>query len=260
MTQSEPLMPAERHQRILDVLRQELTIRGSRLSELLGVSEMTIRRDLDALERLGVVERIHGGAVFRQEKVVDKFHYQSSALEKPKEKQRIAQKAATMIEPEENIFIGEGITAAQMVRYVDSAMPFTIFTNNLGAVTETWGKAVELVLLSGTYDQNTHALAGPLTLELIQQVNATKVFLGADGLGLNAGLTTPNFEIAAIERGMIHQTRGSVIVLADHSKFGLVAEMVVTPIKHIDVLITDKKIPDDFQNDLESLNVQVVIV
>lgn len=260
MKNNTSLLPAERQQRILEILGEEFTIRSSNLSELLCVSEMTIRRDLDALEQKGLVERTHGGAVFRQERVAGKFHYQNSIKVNPKEKQRIAQEAASMIESNDIIYIGEGTTAAMVVRFVEPAMPFTIFTNNLGVIAEMENTTAELVVLGGTYSVTTHSLAGPLTMEMIRQVNATKVFLGADGLSLSAGLTTPNFEIAVIERSMIRHTRGQVIVMADHPKFGLVAEMSVAPLKHLDVLITNRKIPVDFQKDLDKMGVQVVIV
>ena len=254
-------LPAERQQRILEILREEFSIRSSNLSELLGVSEMTIRRDFDLLEKQGLVERTHGGAVFRQERVAGKFRYRNSIRENPEQKKRIAQKAASMIAPNDIVYIGEGTTASMVVRFVESAVPFTIFTNNLGVISEfeLANITAELVLLPGTYNPMTHALAGPLTIEMIQQVNATKVFLGADGLSLRAGLSTPDLEIAVIERSMIKQTRGQVIVMADHPKFGLVAEMSIVPLKHIDVLITNRKIPVDFQKDLDKIGVQVVI-
>jgi DeoR family fructose operon transcriptional repressor len=254
-------LPAERQQRILEILREEFSIRSSNLSELLGVSEMTIRRDFDLLEKQGLVERTHGGAVFRQERVAGNVHYRNSIRKNPEQKQRIAQKAASMITPNDIVYIGEGTTASMVIRFVEPAMPFAIFTNNLGVISEfeLVNIAAELVLLPGTYNPMTHALAGPLTIEMIQQVNATKVFLGADGLSLSAGLSTPDLEIAVIERSMIQQTRGQVIVMADHPKFGLVAEMSIAPLKHIDVLITNRKIPVDFQKDLDKMGVQVVI-
>jgi DeoR family fructose operon transcriptional repressor len=254
-------LPAERQQRILEILREEFSIRSSNLSELLGVSEMTIRRDFDLLEKQGLVERTHGGAVFRQERVAGNVHYRSSIRKNPEEKQKIAQKAASMISPNDIIYIGEGTTASMVVRFVEPAMPFSIFTNNIGVISEfeMVSIAAELVLLPGTYNPMTHALAGPLAIEMIQQVNATKVFLGADGISLSAGLSTPDLEIAVIERSMIQQTRGQVIVMANHPKFGLVAEMSIVPLKHIDILITNRKIPVDFQEDLEEMGVQVVI-
>ena len=152
------LLPAERQQRILEFLKKEFTARGSHLSELLGVSEMTIRRDLDVLEQQGLVERTHGGAVFRQERVAGKFHYQNSTEVNPREKRAIAKCAAAMIEPHDIIYIGEGVTASQVVRYVEPGMPFTIFTNNLGVISETGDMVAELILLAGRYDAATYAL------------------------------------------------------------------------------------------------------
>lgn len=254
-------LPAERQQRIIGILKKDFSTRSSTLSELLGVSEMTIRRDLDVLEQSGLVERIHGGAVFRQERVAGSFHYRNSIRENPGQKKRIAEKAASMIAPHDTVYIGEGTTASMLVRFVDPALPFTLFTNNLGVISEleTMHMAAEVVLLPGTYNPTTHALAGPLTMEMIRQVNATRVFIGADGLSIRAGVSTPDFEIAAIERSMIQQTRGQVIVMADHPKFGLVAEISIAPLKQIDVLITNRKIPSDFQKHLDKIDVQVVI-
>lgn len=259
MNKTNSLIQVERQQQILEILRNKLTIRGSTLSELLGVSEMTIRRDLDALESQGVVERTHGGAVFRQERLTGKFHYDHSTQENPMEKRRIAACASKMIEPNDMVYIGEGYTTAQIIRHVDPHLNFTIFSNNLGVTAEMKNRTAELIMLPGTYDPATNALAGPLTMEMIRQVNATKVFLGADGLSLSLGLTTTNLEIAVIERNMIQHTRGKVIVMADHSKFGLVAEMSVVPLKNMDVLITNRKIPEDFQKDLDLMGIQMVV-
>lgn len=231
------------------------------MSKLLGVSEMTIRRDLGVLEQSGLVERTHGGAVFRQERVAGSFHYRNSIKENRELKEIIAKKAASLIEPHDTVYIGEGTTASLLVRFVDPSLPFTLFTNNLGVIpeSETVNMAAELVLLPGTYNPATHALAGPFTMEMIRQVNATKVFIGADGLSLSAGVSTPDLEVAAVERSMIHQTRGQVIVMADHLKFGLVAEISIAPLKHINILITNRKIPSDFQKYLDKIGVRVVI-
>jgi len=229
------------------------------LSEILGVSEMTIRRDFDLLERKGLAERTHGGAVFKQERVANKFQYQTSIKENLKEKRQIAKKAASLLSPNDVIYLGEGTTSALVLKYIDPALPCTIFTNNLGAIAETDNISAEIVLLAGTYNSATHALTGPLTMQMIRQVNATKVFLGADALSMSAGMSTPNFEIAIIDRSMIENTRGQVIVMANHTKFGLVAQMSIVPLKQINVLITNKKIPADFRKDLSQLGVDVII-
>lgn len=253
------MLPAQRQQHILEILKKEFTVRSTRLSHLLEVSEMTIRRDLDLLEHKGLVERTHGGAIFRQERIVGKFRYQSSIKANPKEKQQIALKAASLIEPHDVIYIGEGTTSAQVIRYADPKMPFSIFTNNLGVIAEVNDMAADLILLGGGYNRSTYSLSGAMTIEAIRQINATKVFLGADGLSLNTGMTTPNLEIAVINRTMIQHTHGQVIVMANHTKFGLVAKVMTIPFKNIDILITNRKVPRDFQRDLEKSGVNVII-
>ncbi len=255
----ELMLPAERRQKILDVIARELTIRVSSLSEMLGVSEMTIRRDLDCLAERGLVERTHGGAVFIKGRTPGKFQYQSSVQTNPDQRARIARTAATLIEPLDMVYLGEGASTAEMMHFIDPEMPFTIFTNNLGVVSQVRDQAAELIVLGGTYTPETHALAGPITMEQIRQINATKVFLGVDGLSLRSGLTTPNIDIAVIERSMIQYTRGKVIAMADHSKFGLVAEVVVAPTHQIDIIVTDQKMPGGFQKDLEQLGVEVIV-
>ena len=259
MKNQESLLPAERRQRIIDILSREFTARSSSLSERFSVSEMTIRRDFELLEQQGLVERTHGGAVFKQVRIAGRFQYQRSLKENLAEKKQIARRAAAMVEPHDVIYLGEGTTAALVVRYIGPSTPCTVFTNNLGVTAEAEGSSAEIVFLGGTYNPLTHALAGPLTMEIIRQVNATKVFLGADALNINAGMTTPNFEIAVIDRSMIKHTRGQVIVLANHTKFGLVAQMAIVPLKQIDMLITDRKLPAEFQSSLEAFKVEVVI-
>ena len=115
----EPMLPAERRQKILDIIARELTIRVSSLSEMLGVSEMTIRRDLDYLAERGLAERTHGGAVFIKRRTPGKFQYQSSVQTNPDERTRIARTAATLIEPHDMVYLGEGASTAEMVHFID---------------------------------------------------------------------------------------------------------------------------------------------
>ena len=176
-----PMLPAERRQQILEIIAEELTIRVSTLSEMLGVSAMTIRRDLDLLAERGLAERTHGGAFFSKKRTPGKFQYQKSVQTNPEERVRIARAAADIIEPNDMVYLGEGASTAEMVHFLDPEMPFAIFTNNLGVVSQVRHMAAEVILLGGTYTPETNALAGPITMEQIRQINATKVFLSVDG-------------------------------------------------------------------------------
>ncbi len=259
MKKNATILPAQRRQHILEILRQEPIIRGARLSEMLGVSEMTIRRDLDVLEKQGLVERTHGGAILRQERVDGKFFYHRSRQQNPGQKQSIAQRAASLIEDHDTVFLGEGYTASQIVGHIDPQRPVTIFTNNLAVLADAGRSAAEIILLPGVYDADTQSVSGPLTLEMIERINADKLFLGADGLSLRSGMTTPNLEIAVIERSMIRHTRGKVIVMAEHAKFGMVAQVEIAPMERIDVIITNREIPGGFRKDLDRLKIELVV-
>lgn len=260
MEATNSLLPAQRQQSIIDIIKKNHTARSSQLSVLLKVSEMTIRRDLSILEHRGMIDRTHGGAIFRHERMTDKFKYQNSKEENPEEKKSIAQKAAELIKPHDVVFIGEGTTASLMLRHVQPNMPFTVFSNNHGIAAEISSMTIsaELILLGGTYNCVTYATAGNFTLEMIERINADKVFLGVDGFSLRTGLTTSNQDIAVINRAMIRHTTGQVIIMLDHTKFGLVAAMEIAKPKEIDILITNWKIPMDFYNDLESLDIKIV--
>lgn len=254
-----PLLPAERRQRILKTIRADTAIRAVTLSKALGVSTMTIRRDLDLLEKKGLVERAHGGAVLRRVRTLGEFRYQASAQKNRRQKGRIARRAAAMIEPGDIVFVAEGATSALVLRYIDPSLTFRVFSNNVAAISEMSGKAAELVLLGGIFQPDSMALSGPTTLETIAQVHATKTFLSADGLSISSGVTTQNHEIAAVDRQMIRQTRGRVILMADSTKIELVGEYVISPAARIDTLVTDAKISTRFKKDIQSLGVRVVI-
>lgn len=255
----ESMLPAERRQKILEIIGKELTVRVSSLSEALGVSEMTIRRDLDFLAERGLTERTHGGAVFCKRRTPGRFEYQSSVQSNPEERERIARAAAALIAPHDTVYFGEGASTAEMLQFIDPAIQCTIVTNNLGVISRYQGPPIELILLGGTYVKETNAVAGPITLEQIRLINANKVFLGVDGMSVRSGLTTPNLDIATIERNMIKQTRDEVIVMANHNKFGLVAEWIVAPIDQIDILITDRKVPAGFRKDLKQMGLKVIV-
>ncbi len=255
------LLPAQRRQIILEIIKEHYTARSSQLSEQLNVSEMTIRRDLAALERQGMVKRTHGGAVFRHERMTDKFKYQNSKEENPEEKEKIARKAVELIEPHDVVFIGEGTTASLLLSHVNPDVPFTVFTNNHGIAAEIGSAPIsaELIFLGGTYNPVTCSTTGSFTLEMIERINANKVFLGVDAFSLRMGLTVGNPEFAAINRAMIRHTTGQVIIMSDHTKFGLVAALEVAKPKEIDVLVTNFKLSQEFYNDLESLDIEVIL-
>jgi DeoR family transcriptional regulator, fructose operon transcriptional repressor len=232
------MLPAERRARIVAALRAHPAVRVTALSEDLGVSEITIRRDLMLLAHEGVLARTHGGAV-RRRSIASEVGYDEAGVTHAAEKDRIGQAAAAMIEPRDTVFMGSGTTVAHMLRHVDPDLEARVVTPNLAAASEARGLRLELLFLGGLYRPQLEAVEGPWPLEMIQGFNADKAFLGADCLDARAGLTTNSIAAAGIELAMVRRTRGEVVVLADSTKFDLVGPVVICPLDQIDVVVVD---------------------
>ena len=253
------MIPAERRARIVDLVRERRAVRVSALSEDLGVSGMTIRRDLERLETEGVLVRTHGGAVLKRH-MTEETLYVDRETARAEEKRRIAAAAAALIEAGETVFLSSGTTAAQVLRHVDPDLEARIVTHNVGAVQEARGLRVELVLVGGLYRPRSNAVSGPLALEQITRFHAGKTFMGVDGFDLEEGLTTPTMSMASVERAMIAQTRGEVIALADNSKLGVVADVVICGLDEIDTVMVDDGVEPGVRDEIGKLGLRCLVV
>jgi DeoR/GlpR family transcriptional regulator of sugar metabolism len=252
------LIPAERRRRIAEILGERRAIRVSTLSDDLGVSEMTIRRDLERLESEGVLSRTHGGAILKQHMVEEPL-YVNNVLSHTDEKRRISQAAAAMIQPGDTVFLSCGTTAAQILRHLDPTLEARVVTHNVGAIAEAQGLRVELIILGGLYRPQANAFEGSLAVEVLSRLHATKMFLSPDGMSLDEGLTTPSVGIAGVERAMIRQTRGELVALADSSKIGVIGDVVICTLDQVDTAIIDDKVADNVRDEMRRLGVRVVV-
>jgi len=252
-------MPAERQDYIISLLRRNRTIRVAALSEALHVSEVTIRRDLERLEAQGVLERTHGGAVLTQHMWYEPLFAQKDQLYL-EAKRAIGREAARLVSDGETVFINSGSTTRQIFQHLARAPRVRVVTSNAAAISELagCGEGVELIIVGGTYRWQSNSIVGPFALANIAQINASKTFLGVDGISVQHGLTTPIQEEAGVARAMIDRTHGPVIVVADHSKFGVVAAFSTCPLERVDTIITDQ-VDDDWRQALEAHGVRVVV-
>jgi DeoR/GlpR family transcriptional regulator of sugar metabolism len=130
----------------------------------------------------------------------------------------------------------------------------------VGAVQEARGLRVELVLVGGLYRPRSNAVSGPLALEQITRFHAGKTFMGVDGFDLEEGLTTPTMSMASVERAMIAQTRGEVIALADNSKLGVVADVVICGLDEIDTVMVDDGVEPGVRDEIGRLGPRCLVV
>lgn len=250
-------LPAERHRRIQELLREHRVVRVSVLSESMGVSEVTIRRDLEALERRGLLERTHGGAVATHWMRSEPGYLEaiSSSIE---EKRAIGRAAAAMVEPGDALYMNGGTTTLEVFRHL-RASGVKVVTNHVGIALEASERDVELLLLGGHYRAPSNSVVGPFATDALRRTHATKAFIGVEGIGIASGLTTPVAAEAEIAHLMIEQTHGIVIVVADHSKIGTVADFVIAPLDRVDVLVVDAGAGPELGDQLAEVGVEVVV-
>jgi len=255
---SKPLIPAQRRERIQEYLAIHQIARTADLCNLLEASEATVRRDLEWLEQKGILERTHGGAILNQ-RVIFEQEYQQRAQHHPEEKKRIGELAASLLEEGDIVFINSGTTATQVLLHIRPGMQISVFTNNVSAVIELGDPGFHYYLIGGEFQPRSNSLAGRFAIENLKQVYANKAIIGVDGISIKHGCTVPTNSEAEVVRQMIERTKGSVIIVADHSKWGVVSNFQVASIDEIDTLVTDDRFDRSALDDLASHSVKCLI-
>jgi DeoR family fructose operon transcriptional repressor len=255
---SKPLIPAQRRERIQEYLVTHKIVRMDDLCALLDASEATVRRDLEWLEHLGIVERTHGGAILNQRLTLEP-EYLLRAQKHPDEKRLIGEMAAGLIENNDVVFINSGTTSTQVIRHIRGEAGITVFSNNIYAALEVGEAGFKHHLVGGEFQPHSNSVAGRFAIENLSQVYADKVILGVDGVSLKHGCTVPSNAEAEVVRQMIERTRGKVIIVADHSKWGVVSNFQITTINEIDIFVTDQAIDSSASESLAAHSVECLI-
>ena len=253
----------QRRSKIITELSRAKSLRVNDLSDRLGVSEVSIRRDLQILEDIGLLKRVHGGAVAIPDKKVGEAlstrWYQN--LEK---KESIGCAAAAMIQRGDHLIIDSGSTPLQVARHI---APELLASGNLTVITASLpiGRevgshpGVHLILLGGVYLPTYDLVIGPQTIDNLKNLHADKMFLGTDGLTFTQGITTANVLEAEVDRAMVNAS-SEVIVVSDSSKIGVIGLASIMPLTQIDKLVTDSDAPQDFIGELRKQGVEVILV
>lgn len=248
----------ERHKQILSYLNTNHRASVTELSQYLEVSESTVRRDLNDLEKEGKLRRTHGGAI-----AMDQVRFEPPYLEKQasflEEKKNIAEKALQLIRSGETVLLDAGTTTLQLAKQF-YALSLTVVTNSVDVLNELQhSQQVELHSTGGMIRAETGAMVGPYAEEFLRKIKVDKVFLGMNAVDLDEGLSTPNALEAQMKREMI-QAGKEVILLCDHSKLGKVTLNKVASLTELDLIITDRKAPAAFIDGCQALGVEVMTV
>lgn len=231
-------MIAERRRRILEEARAHGMVSLRRLSEQLGTSEPTIRRDLRAMATQGLLRRTHGGAVLRTDAAHEPTYSEKSS-QAPAEKAAIARLAAKSVQSGDSILIGPGTTTLFLTRLLVDRSDLTVVTNSLlVAQALMMAPGVEVVMTGGTLRRSIHALVGSAAEQTLSGLRVSRLFLSGNGVTVERGLTTPNMMVAATDRALAAAAK-EVVVLTDYTKIGVSTMCQTVPTNAIAQLITD---------------------
>lgn len=237
------MLQHQRQVRILSELRRTGAVRVSDLTELLGVSDMTIRRDLEEVVSSGIARKVHGGAVLVGQVAHEPGFAVKSQLEQTA-KHAIAAHAATLIQPGAAIALSAGTTTWAMAPLIVKIPGITVVTNSttVADAIATLDPTNQVgVILTGGVRTPSAALVGPVADRTIATMHVDQLFLGVHGMDERIGYTTPNLGEAATNRALIACAR-EVIVLADSSKWGVVGLADIAPLSAADIVVTDDKL------------------
>jgi DeoR/GlpR family transcriptional regulator of sugar metabolism len=251
------LVPVDRRHVILERVADEQTIHVGALARELGVSEMTIRRDIRLLERDGFLRQTYGGATAHLTRSLD-VAFNARALQHSREKRLIAVRAAGLLDSARTIFLGVGTTVEQFARYFHARPELTVVTPSLPTASLLGTRNLQTVALGGTIVRDDLTATGPIAVATLARYRFDVAVIGAAGLSARWGITELSDREADVQRAAIERAT-RVVVLADGSKIGAAHNAVVGPADAIETLVTDQSAPSDELEALGRLGLRIVL-
>lgn len=252
------MLVAERHQKIVELVNLRSSIRVSELSDIFTVTEETIRRDLEKLEKENKLSRSHGGAVSIQQQESE-VHFSEREITNVSKKKAIAREAAEYVESGDRIILDASTTAWYMAKILPD-IQLTVITNSMKAAIELSQKdKIEVISTGGFLLSESLSYVGPLAERSLETYHVNKTFLSCKGFDINDGLSDSNEWQALLKKRMIERS-DQTILMADSSKFGSREFSHIARIHDISRIITDSKINPEYTKALEEKKVKVTTV
>lgn len=249
----------KRKNAILEELFSKGEVTVDRLTQKLNVSRVTICRDLEVLETIGLLIRTKGGALTKIERG-DISPLIIRGNENHLEKQRIGRYAASLINDGDIVGMDTGSTILEISKFIVPNKKFTLITNNLSIIFNISNNLnINTIIPGGVIDQREQTLVGDIAMRSLQSLFLDKLFLGISGIDKNRGITDNNAELIQIKQCLILNSK-KVIIVSDSSKIGRINLILVCQLKNIHSLITDKKPNDDFIRAMKSGKVIIEVV
>jgi len=232
------MFAAERRHAILEMVRSSGAVSLKELAATVGSSEVTVRRDLRALEAEGLLDRKRGGAAMPGALSHEPSYSQKSRVAAPA-KAAIAMLAATLVDQGDAIVLGAGTTTLELARRLTRVRELTVVTNSVLVATALASSQAEVMVTGGMLRGATFALVGMGAEHSLSGLRVRRAFLSGNGLTAGRGLSTPNMAAAAVDRA-IARTAQEIVVLADHTKLGIDTMVQTVPVDRMAHVVTDE--------------------
>jgi len=247
----------ERQNQIHQFILRNLRISLLELCDKFGVSEATARRDLDTLAKEGKIQRVHGGAIIVSQAPTELPILQRQD-EQTLEKNLIGQAAAALVEDGETVFLGSGTTVLEAARVLRGRHHLTVITNSLPVVNVLAGvESITVICLGGMLRESELSFIGHITEQALAEVRADKAFIGTRAIDLEHGLTNEYLPETMTDRSILKVAR-EIYILADHTKLGRTATVLLAPLETIHTLVTDNAASQVFTESIKMMNINVI--
>ncbi|MBG0832812.1 DeoR/GlpR transcriptional regulator [Planomonospora sp. ID67723] len=255
------MLAQQRQQAILERVRSSGGVRVADLVRELGVSDMTIRRDLEVLSERGLLEKVHGGATAAGPGSTEEPGFAAKSARQQPEKEAIARQAALLVRPGTAIALSAGTTTWTLAHLVVDVPELTVITNSIriADVFHRSPRADRTVVLTGGVRTPSDALVGPVAVAAIRGLHVDTLFLGVHGMSARAGFTTPNLLEAETNRELVASAH-RLVVPADHSKWDTVGISTIAALSEAHVVISDSGLPEEAREELSAQAGELIIV
>lgn len=247
------MLVAERHRKIVEVVNEKLSVRVTELSKIFHVTEETIRRDLEKLEKENLLRRSHGGAVSIQDEQTE-VSYAEREITNAMEKKAIAIEAVKLIEPGDQIVLDASTTAWYMAKEMPD-VPLTVITNSIKVAVElSKNEQVKVISTGGMLLAKSLSYVGPLAERSLNMYHVNKAFISCKGVHIDGGLSDSNEWQALLKRQMMG-IADQTILMADSTKFGVRTFAHISDMKQVSYVLTDSKLNESYIHALEEKGV-----
>lgn len=252
------LSSIERQNLIFQLIERQGRISVAHICDQFSISEATARRDLDALSDLGKIQRVHGGAIVLQQAPPEQPMIQRQD-DQAEHKTLIGRAAAELVKDGDTIFLGSGTTVLEVARALRKSNNLTVFSNSMPVINMLADiRGITLVCPGGMLRQTEYSFIGHFVEEILSEVRVDKVIFGVRAINLEQGLTNDYLPETMTDRAILNCGR-ELIVVADHTKFGLVSTVLLAPIQRVNTVVTDSETSQDFIKALSEMNIRTII-